>query len=555
MTHPIFLGIDVGTGSARAGAFDQHGTLIATQAVTIDTFHPQPDFVEQSSTNIWAAICKATKAVLTSGAIPPEHVKGIGFDATCSLVALDQDFQPVSISPSGDDNRNIIVWMDHRALAQAARIDAQKHPILQFTGSTISPEMEVPKLLWLKENLPETFEKSAHFFDLPDWLVHRATGSLIRSLCSATCKWTYQGKNGCFGEGWDQSFLKSVGLETLLQDDAVKIGNQFAAPGTAIDAGLTTAAAKELGLRPGTPVASSMIDAYAGALGTMGAEATQSKTDSTQSHGARMALISGTSACHIAATPEPTFVPGVWGPYFSVLGAEQWVNEAGQSMAGALIDRVLDGHSATAVLRAQAKEQRISLYDLLQQLLIKLGGGAANTHLLTRHTHIQPDFHGNRAPLADPTRKGSITGLTKDCGASDLALQYLATLQALAYGTRQIIDAMNDKGAGIDTIVVSGGLARNTLYLREHADATGLRILQPATQEPVLLGSAMLGATAAGHYATLRDAMREMSGPAQIISPRAGAIRAYHDAKYAVFLKMQADFAAYRTLMTPAGDL
>jgi ribulose kinase len=224
-------------------------------------------------------------------------------------------------------------------------------------------------------------------------------------------------------------------------------------------------------------------------------------------------------------------------------------------MAGALIDRVLDGHSATAGLRAQAKEQKVSLYDVLGQLLVELADDEANTHLLTRHTHIQPDFRGNRAPLADPTRKGAITGLTKECGATDLALQYLASLQALAYGTRQIIDAMNDKGAGIDTIVVSGGLARNTLYLREHADATGLRILQPVTQEPVLLGSAMLGATAAGQFSTLRDAMREMSGPAQIVTPRAGATRAYHDAKYAVFLKMQNDFAAYRTLMTPAGDL
>ncbi|TLP62765.1 FGGY-family carbohydrate kinase [Parasedimentitalea maritima] len=550
MMHPIFIGIDVGTGSARAGAFDQNGRLIASFAVEIETFYPQPDFVEQSSTNIWEAICKATHAVLSNADITAEQVKGIGFDATCSLVALDQDFQPISISPSGDNKRNIVVWMDHRALSQTARINAQKHPILQFTGNVISPEMQIPKLLWLKENLPSLFEKTAHFFDLPDWLVHRATGTQTRSLCSATCKWTYQGKNGYSGEGWDREFLNSVGLEPLLQDNTARIGNHFAAPGAAIDTGLTDDAANELGLIAGTPVAASLIDAYAGALGTMGVEAKTPKASS-----ARVALISGTSACHITTTSEPLFVPGVWGPYFSVLGPDQWANEAGQSMAGALIDRVLDGHSATSSLRLQADEQKISLYDQLEQVLAEQAGCDADTHTLTRHIHIQPDFHGNRAPLADPLRKGAITGLTKDCGVTDLALQYLAALQALAYGTRQIIEAMNEKGAGIDTIVVSGGLALNALYLREHADATGLRILQTTTQEPVLLGSAMLAATAAGQFDTLQDAMREMCGPARTIAPRRGKPRAFHDAKYAVFLKMQTDFAAYRDLMTSPGDI
>lgn len=552
MTQHFFLGIDVGTGSARTGAFDQNGTLIASHSVAIETFHPKPDFVEQSSSNIWSAICEATNAVMAIGKITAAQVKGIGFDATCSLVVLDHDLQPLSVSPSGNPERNIIVWMDHRAIDQAARIDAQAHPILQFTGNTISPEMEVPKLLWLKENMPDAFAQATHFFDLPDWLVHRATGSDVRSLCSATCKWTYQGKNGCEGQGWDHDFFNSIGLESLLENNAAKIGNQFAAPGAPIEAGLTKTAAAELGLCEGTPVAASMIDAYAGALGTLGIA---SDDTAASESGARLALISGTSACHIAATPEPTFVPGVWGPYFSVLGTEQWVNEAGQSMAGALIDRVLNGHSATVELRTQAKADGTSIYDLLEHLLIEQAGDAASTHTLTRHVHVQPDFHGNRAPLADPSRKGAISGLSKECDALDLALQYLATIQALAYGTRQIISAMNDKGAAIDTIVVSGGLARNALYLREHADVTGLKILQPATQEPVLLGSAMLGATAAGQFATLQDAMRAMSGPADTITPRGSAIQRYHDAKYAVFLKMQADFDAYRTIMTSTGDI
>ncbi|MFC6589113.1 FGGY-family carbohydrate kinase [Sulfitobacter pacificus] len=115
-----------------------------------------------------------------------------------------------------------------------------------------------------------------------------------------------------------------------------------------------------------------------------------------------------------------------------------------------------------------------------------------------------------------------LDGLTLDGGIKDLALDYLATVQALAYGTRQILEAMRAKGANFDTLVVSGGLAKNALYLREHADATGCRILVPDQPEPVLLGAAMLGAAAAGDFNNLPAAMAAMSGKGSTVVPRGG---------------------------------
>lgn len=541
-----FIGVDVGTGSARAGLFDAKGSLLAAASRAIATARPAEDFVEQSSRDIWQAVCECVRQATAKAAVDARDIAGIGFDATCSLVAVDGTGNPVTVSPTKEDDWNVIVWMDHRAIEDAEEINHLGGEVLRYVGGVISPEMEMPKLRWLKREMPESWQRAAAFFDLPDWLVHKATGSDIRSLCSTVCKWTYLGHKGQMGEGWDRGFLEKIGLAGLTRHDFRPLGNRLAAPGEKVGL-LCDAAATELGLLPGTAVAASLIDAYSGALGTLGVELGNGALD------ARLALIAGTSSCHIAVSREPAFVPGVWGPYFSVLLPGLWANEAGQSAAGALIDRVVDGHGASGEAISLAKRENISVFDLLDRRLELMAGGQ-ETAFLTASRHVQPDFHGNRSPLADPLRKGAITGLTLDRGVDDLALDYLATLQALAYGTRHILAEMRAHGVSVDTLVVSGGLAQNHLFLREHADVTGCAIIVPDQREPVLLGSAMLGAVAAGRYEDLPQAMRAMSGSGTTIAPRSGDIARYHDRKYKVFRRMQDDFSAYADLMAEQGQ-
>src|SRR5262249_48931351 len=113
---------------------------------------------------------KAVRAALEQAGARAEDVAGVGFDATCSLVALDGEDRPVTVSPSGSDAQNVVVWMDHRATEQAERINHTKHDVLRYVGGIISPEMETPKLLWLKEKMPATWKRAAKFFDLPDFL-------------------------------------------------------------------------------------------------------------------------------------------------------------------------------------------------------------------------------------------------------------------------------------------------------------------------------------------------------------------------------------------------
>lgn len=115
-------------------------------------------------------------------------------------------------------------------------------------------------------------------------------------------------------------------------------GEIVESPGSPLG-GLTSLAAKDLGLLPGTAVGTSVIDAYAGALALLGAE-----TDSGIELKEKIALICGTSTCHICVSPEMDFVEGVWGPYKDVLFAGMYAHEAGQSATGKLLDDLLYSH-------------------------------------------------------------------------------------------------------------------------------------------------------------------------------------------------------------------
>src|SRR5262245_39253540 len=114
-----YIGVDVGSTSARAGVFDEAGKLLGAARHPIRVWHETGDIVEQSSEDIWAASIASVRSAMREAGIAAEQVKGIGFDATCSLVVLDKAGQPLTVSMSGDHARNVVVWMDHRAIEEA----------------------------------------------------------------------------------------------------------------------------------------------------------------------------------------------------------------------------------------------------------------------------------------------------------------------------------------------------------------------------------------------------------------------------------------------------
>ncbi|XP_061859156.1 FGGY carbohydrate kinase domain-containing protein isoform X2 [Colius striatus] len=421
-----YIGVDVGSASVRAALVDGFGTVVAHAEQPIQIWEPQPDHYEQSSADIWAACCSVTKKVICG--IDANQIRGLGFDATCSLVVVDKQFQPLAVNSEGQSYRNVIMWMDHRAVSQVERINATKHRVLSYVGGVMSVEMQPPKLLWIKENLKELcWEKVGYFFDLPDFLSWKATGVTARSLCTVVCKWTYNSDGG-----WDDSFWKMIGLEDLVKDKYEKIGNHVLSPGESVGKGLTPEAAKDLGLPEGIAVAASLIDAHAGGLGVIGADVKGHNLPcENQPITSRLALICGTSSCHMGVSETPIFVPGVWGPYFSAMVPGLWLNEGGQSATGKLIDHVVRGHVAFPELQSKAAASAHSIYTYLNNHL-DLIKNSLPVGFLTVDLHVWPDFHGNRSPLTDLTLKGMVVGLTLSRGLDELALIYLATIQAIA---------------------------------------------------------------------------------------------------------------------------
>jgi FGGY-family pentulose kinase len=291
-----------------------------------------------------------------------------------------------------------------------------------------------------------------------------------------------------------------------------------------------------------------MIDAHAGGLGLLGMRLSDLGKDGGAE--GRLALICGSSTCHMAVSREEHFVPGVWGPYYSALIPGMWLAEGGQSATGTLIDHIVYQHAGGPELRARERSEGKTAYQILNERLGELAEKADFPAQLTRELHVYPDFHGNRSPHADPNLRGMVSGLTMDASLDALAIQYLATLQALAHGTDQIIRQLNGCGYHIDTLLACGGDTKNPLFLREHADVTGMTVVLPEEQEAVLLGSAMLGAVACGDHPKVESAMAAMSRPGRVIKPAGGQAAAYHRAKRKVFELMLQHQRAYAEVMS-----
>ncbi len=520
------IGVDVGTRSARAGVFDDEGRLLASAKRPIAIWREAGEIVEQSSADIWRATAGAVREAVAHSSLAPEEIAGVGFDATCSLVVLDREGASLAVGPSGDPQRNVIVWMDHRAIEEAGAINRGGHEVLRYVGGAISPEMQAPKLLWLARHAPRTFAEAGHFLDLTDFLTFRATGALARSACTVTCKWNYL----AHAPRWPQDFFDSVGLGALGGAGFERIGAEVVKPGTPLGQGLGVEAARAFGLPTGIPVGAGLIDAHAGALGTMGAAFGAEPADPRR----RMALILGTSSCCMALADEARFIPGVWGPNHSALTPEQWLAEGGQSAFGAAIDHLVRMHPAFAGYARRAGDS----FEAMERDIVARSGNESGAVSLARDLHVLPDFLGNRSPFADPSARGAIVGVDLSDDENSLQALYVAGLCGLAQGLGQIIRALEAGGYDFDAVVVSGGAARSALVRRIIADATGKRVATPETSEPVLLGAAMLGAVAAGRR-TMAGAMAAMSRLKSVDEPAGGEIAVLHAKKRRAFEALQ----------------
>ncbi|MBZ5759213.1 MULTISPECIES: FGGY-family carbohydrate kinase [Rhizobium] len=511
------IAVDIGTSSARAGVFDSHGRMLGKGEHPILMNRPQENHAEHSSEDIWSAVCAAVRAARSASGVAADAIAGIGFDATCSLVVRDRDGQPLTVSTGGEARFDTIVWLDHRALAEADLCTATQHRVIAHSGHVMSPEMQMPKLMWLKKNLPESWARSGYFFDLADFMTYKATGSLARSRCTLTAKWNYLAHRS---PGWQHDFLDQIGLSDLLErghlpEETAPVGSSMGMLGVE--------AAQALGLDSSCRVSAGVIDAYAGALGALAAHVGKPEELERQ-----LALIAGTSSCVVAFSREMPGSTGMWGPYFDVVYPDWWLVEAGQSATGGLLDHIVRMHAAggapTAALHAQIVARILELRDI--------EGADFGARI-----HVLPDFHGNRSPLADPHAVGVISGLTLDTSFDGLCRLYWRTSLGIALGIRHILDKMREHGHVPDTLHVAGGHVKNAVLMELYADVTGCTVIMPKMNEAVLLGTAIAASVACGMHETLATAGAAMYPGGNERVPDASR-KAGYDREYRRFLAM-----------------
>lgn len=336
--------------------------------------------------------------------------------------------------------------------------------------------------------------------------------------------------------------------------------------------GLSRAASLQLGLPEGIAVGSGVIDAYAGWVGTVGAKVnlSENELDPEYPHNdvsqafSRLAAVAGTSTCHLAMSRESVFVPGVWGPYRDVLLPGFWLAEGGQSATGELLRHMLDIHPAYNETLALAKAEDKHIYDFLNAHLAYLTEkqGAPAIAYLARHYFFYGDLWGNRSPIADPKMKGTMIGLNSDKTTDNMAMWYYATMEFIAFQTRQIIEEMNKAGHEISSIFMSGSQCQNPILMDLMATICDMPVLIPRyVNAAVVHGAAMLGAKAASgaqvaegdEPETLWSIMDRMSKTGRLVKPGTNkGEKGLLDAKYEVFLEMCTQQQTYRSKIDQA---
>ena len=302
------------------------------------------------------------------------------------------------------------------------------------------------------------------------------------------------------------------------------------APGTRVG-GLTSGWAERLGLPEGTPVAAALIDAHAGLVGC-----------GVTGPGI-MALVLGTSFCHMSLGDRLELFEGVCGAVKDGILPGYYGYESGQTSGGDVYAWFVQ-NCVPAAYAAEAERKGVGLHELLSAKAERLAPGASGLLVLDW-------WNGNRSVLMDAELSGLIVGLTLDSRPEEV---YRACIEGTMFGTRRIVDAYLGAGFRFDRFVACGGLPyRNPLAMQILADVLGTPVHVAASQQTAALGSALLGAAAAGAAAggfdsVAQAAARIVRPPQTVYEPDRKAAAAY-DALYREYVVLHDYFGRTEPLM------
>lgn len=506
---PLVLGVDGGTESIRVALFTATGEPVAVAREPYDTRHARPGWAEQEPDDWWRGLIAAVRRVLAESAVAPERVMGMAFACTCfTMVCVGADDRPL---------RPALLWMDVRSTVEADQIARSGAEALRMSATThASAEWMLSKAMWLRRHEPGVYDATRWLADYAEWMTFRLTGSRSTSVNSAAIRAYYDRLTG----GWPTDLWDRVGMSELRERVAPRVllmGEQAG--------GLDAAAAAELGLVAGTPVAQGGADAFVAMLGL-----------GVTGPGA-VAMVTGSSHVHMLQADQPIHVPGLFGSYTDAVVPGQFTLEGGQTSTGSVVSwliRLLRGRGCSP--------------DQVAHTLAELNRAATDLPPGAQGLLALDYWQGNRTPHVDARARGMFWGLSL---VHEPAHLFRAVVESICYGTESILRAMRSSGHPIDEVVACGGALNSPFWLQTHADVSGIPIRTTRVNDAAVLGAAILAAIGAGLYRDMPEATAAMVVADRVIEPRPALTEQYRP-----LLDLYAEsYAAMRPLLHQAADL
>ena len=476
-----------------------------------------PDFALQDAADYLKVLTEGIPEVLRSSNVEGADVGSIGVDFTsCTMMPCKQDGTLLSALPefAGNPHAWVKLWKHHAAQPQATRINEvageRGEAFAELYGGGYSLEWFFSKVLETIEKAPEVYAAADRFIEAGDWLVWQLTGQETRSECAAGYKGMW-----IKGRGWPSpEFFKALNpsLENVIaekvQGPLVPLGGRAGL--------LTEEMAEATGLTAGMPVAASIVDAHAAGPACSMAQS------------GRLAIIMGTSLCHMLLGDEKKIVEGCGGLVEDGIIPGFWGYEAGQAAVGDIYGWFFKT-GLTAEIEREAAGPNMAPEDWLTEKAALLGAGQSRLVALDW-------WNGSRSVLMDAELSGVIVGLTLTTRPEKI---YRALVEATAFGTRVVIDAFESQGVPIHDIVACGGLAeKSPLVMQVFADVTGRQILLPRSFQASGLGAAIHGAVAGGHYPDFGAAIGSMAGLQENSCRPNPAAQGVYSKLYAEYLRL-----------------
>jgi sugar (pentulose or hexulose) kinase len=494
MSH--LLGVDLGTTAIKAALFDDAGRRIAASTREYSLLTPSPQVVEQEVEVYWRAFKDALGQVLACG-VEPRAIRALGISAQGeTLIAVDR--QGLALAPA-------IVWMDNRAQAESDELAASlgNPNVHEVTGQVgMLPMWPASKVLWLRRNRPELFGRTHKFLLIEDWFIHRLTGRFVAegSLLCSTTWWDLRAKRY-----WPR-MLGQLGIGEQQLPEIVE-------PGQAIGT-IRREAAAELGLDPGTVVATGALDQACGALGV---------------GNVRPGIFSectGSNVAVVALVDRPRIDPLRQLPCFYYGLPDTWMMHAFSMTGGMVLRWFRDAFCAEALREAAAPGT--DPYELLTRQASGIPAGAEGLVLL-------PHFQGAGLPESNPRARGVLYGLSLHHTRAHVIR---AILESVALICRRMIDAVRDLGIEVREIRSLGGGAKSPLWCQIKADLTGLPVTTMRnTEDAACLGAAVLAGAAVGVWPSAAEALSGIVEVDRRFEPQPG-LRDTYERLYADYRRL-----------------